>query len=169
MTSFSSRRITRIGVVAAIYVVVTLLIAPVSYLSVQFRLSEALMLLCFYHKDHILALSVGCLIANIFSPVGAIDVIVGTLATVIAAVLIYLFRKKGSLSRMLICSLFPVITNGIMVGAEITLMSDEPVSFWLSAGGVALGEVVSITIVGTILFRIFEHNQVLMGMIEKDY
>ncbi len=168
MTNFSSRRITRIGLVAALYVVLTLVFAPLSYGSVQFRFSEALMLLCFYHKDHIAALSLGCFISNLFSTVGTIDLVVGTAATLIAAVLIYIFRKEGSITRMVLCSLFPVISNAILVGAEITLMSDEPVSFFICAGSVALGEVVCVSVIGTILFRTFEHNGQLIRMIKED-
>ena len=66
MENFSARRITRIGMAAAVYVVVTLIGAPLAYDNIQFRISEALMLLCFYNKDYILSVSIGCLLANIF-------------------------------------------------------------------------------------------------------
>lgn len=157
------------GLVAAIYVVLTLVGAPLAYGSVQFRVSEALMLLCFYNKDHIASLSVGCLIANLFSTVGAIDTIVGTAATLIAGILIYLCRKEGSTSRLILCSLFPVIFNAIFVGAEITLLSPEPVSFILMAAGVALGEFVCVTILGTVIFKALERNSAFMNTITAKY
>ena len=165
MENFSSRRITRIGVTAAIYVAITLIGAPFAYGSVQFRISEALMLLCFYNKDHIAALSIGCLLANIFSTVGMIDTIVGTAATVIAGVLIYLFRKEGSTVRLIICSLFPVILNAVFVGAELTALSKTPVSFWVMAADIALGEFVCVSIVGVFLFKALEHNKEFMRVI----
>ena len=165
MENFSARRITRVGVTAAIYVAITLIGAPFAYGSVQFRISEALMLLCFYNKDHIAALSIGCLLANIFSTVGMIDTIVGTAATVIAGVLIYLFRKEGSTVRLIICSLFPVILNALIIGAEITALSKTPVSFWVMAADIALGEFVCVSIVGVLLFKTLEHNKEFMRVI----
>ena len=75
MEIFNSRRITNIGVVAAIYVVVTLLGSGLAYGQVQFRVSEALVLLCFFNKDYILSMSIGCFIANLFSTVGLIDTV----------------------------------------------------------------------------------------------
>ncbi|MCR5817367.1 MAG: QueT transporter family protein [Ruminococcus sp.] len=167
MENFSSRRITRIGLVAAMYAAITLISAPIAYQSVQFRVSEALMLLCFFNKDYIASLSIGCFLANIFSTVGAIDTIVGTSATALAGVCIYLCRKEGSSTRLLLCSFFPVIFNAVMVGAEITLMSKEPVSFWLMAGGVALGELVCVTILGTAIFKLLGRNQELIQKISK--
>ncbi|MBO6140917.1 MAG: QueT transporter family protein [Ruminococcus sp.] len=167
MENFSARRITRIGMAAALYVVVTLIGAPLAYDNIQFRISEALMLLCFYNKDYILSVSIGCLIANIFSTVGMIDTIVGTAATLIAGVLIYLCRKEGSTSRLILCSLFPVILNAVFVGAEITNLSKEPVSFWFMAAGVALGEFVCVTVIGTALFKALEKNERVMRSISE--
>ena len=165
MENFSARRITRVGVTAAIYVAITLIGAPFAYGSVQFRISEALMLLCFYNKDHIASLSIGCLLANIFSTVGMIDTIVGTAATVISGVLIYLFRKEGSTVRLIICSLFPVIMNALIIGAEITALSKTQVSFWVMAADIALGEFVCVSIVGVLLFKTLEHNKEFMRVI----
>ena len=164
--SFNAHRIAKIGVVAAIYVVVTVLGSDLSYGAVQFRVSEALMLLCFFSKDYILSLTIGCFIANIFSTVGLIDTVVGTSATLIAAVLIYLFRKNDDTLRMILCSLFPVVVNGLMVGAELNLVFKLP--FWLSAGEVALGEFVCVTVLGVIIFRLLSKNKALMKLISTE-
>ena len=169
MENFSSRRITRIGLVAAIYMAITLIGAPFAFGSVQFRVSEALMLMCFYNRDHIVSLSVGCFLANIFSTVGPVDTLVGTAATLIAGICIYIFRKEGSATRLLLCSLFPVIFNALFVGAEITLLSPEPVSFWLMAAGVAFGELICVTVIGTTLFKILERNPRVMKVIADKY
>ena len=121
------------------------------------------------NKDYIIALSIGCLISNIFSTVGMIDTVVGTAATVIAGILIYLFRKEGSTSRLIICSLFPVILNAVFVGAEITILSSEPVSFFAMALSVAIGEFVCVTILGVILFKALEKNQMFMKTVAAKY
>ena len=163
MSNFSARRIATIGVVAAIYVVITVAGGNLSYGAIQFRISEALMLLCFFNKDYIVSLTLGCLIANIFSTVGLIDTIVGTSATLIAGVLMYLFRKEGSTVRMIICSLFPVIANAFLVGAELYYVCKLP--FWLSAGEVAFGEFVCVTILGVVIFSLLSKNKAFMKLI----
>ena len=113
MEIFSARRLTNMGLIAAIYVVATMLCSSLAYGQVQFRISEVLMLLCYFNKDYIISLSIGCLIVNLFSTLGMVDVVFGTLATVVAAVLIYLLRNKVNL---VLASLFPVISNAVIVG-----------------------------------------------------
>ena len=85
MEIFSARRLTNMGLIAAIYVVATMLCSSLAYGQVQFRISEVLMLLCYFNKDYIISLSIGCLIVNLFSTLGMVDVVFGTLATVVAA------------------------------------------------------------------------------------
>lgn len=160
MEIFSARRLTRIGVVAAIYVVATLLCAPLAYNAIQFRVSEMLMLLCFYNKDYIISMTVGCILANLFSSLGMVDVLFGTLATVIAAVLMYLLRKRVNLVA---ASLFPVVSNALIVGAEIKFVFGDP--FWINAAYVALGEFVCVTVLGVIVFKVLERNQGFMKLV----
>ena len=169
MEIFSSRRITRIGITAAVYVVVTLMCSSFAYQSVQFRVSEALMLLCFYNKDYIISVSIGCLISNIFSTIGVVDTFVGTTATVIAGALIYFFRKEDSTSRLVLCSFIPVVINALFVGTEITLLSHEPLSFLSVALSVALGEFVCVTVLGTLMIKAFEKNPSIMKSIKEKY
>lgn len=165
MEYFNSRRVANIGLVTALYVVITLAFSFMSYGMVQFRISEILILLCFFNKDHIISLTMGCLLANIFSSLGPIDVVVGTSATLISAFLIYKFRKTEGKNfiRLILCSLFPVVINGIFVGAELKFVSNLP--FWSSAAYVALGEFVCITVVGTILVKAMSQNKQIMKII----
>lgn len=165
METFNARRITRIGVVAALYVALTLSLSFLAYNDIQFRVAEALMLLCLFDKDYIFALTIGCFIANLFSPM-ALDLLVGTSATLVAAIPMYLLRKRGSLPRMIICSLFPVVSNGLIVAAELHFAIGLP--YWASAASVALGEFVCVTILGVILFSQLEKNQGFMRVITNN-
>lgn len=160
MEIFNSRRITNIGVVAAIYVVLTLLGSGLAYGQIQFRVSEALVLLCFFNKDYIISMTIGCFIANLFSTVGLIDTVVGTSATLISVLLIYACRKKLNL---FLVSLFPVVLNGIFVGAELKLVAKLP--FFFSMGTVALGEFVCVSILGVVLFKALSQNKRFMKLI----
>ncbi len=164
MEIFSARRVTSIGVVTAIYVALTLLCSNFAYGQVQFRLSEMLMLLCFYNKDHIISMILGCFIANILSTLGPIDLPFGTAATFIAAVLIYLLRNK---TNLLISSLIPVVSNALIVGFELWLVFGTP--FWLNAAYVALGEFVCVTVLGTAVFKLLERNKQIMKLIKEQH
>ena len=162
MEIFNARRIARIGVTAALYVVITLAVPVLAYNDIQFRFAEALMLLCFFNKDYIFAMTVGCFIVNLFSPM-KLDILVGTSATLVAAIPMYLLRKEGSMPRMIICSLFPVISNGFIVAAELYFTAGLP--YWLSVCTVALREFVCVTVLGVVLFSQLQRNKSFMRMI----
>ena len=154
MKNETIRSITRNAFVAAIYVVLTVVATPISYGMIQVRIGEALMLLCFFRKDYIYGLTIGCFIANIFSFMWA-DIIFGTLATFLACLCI-IFSK-----RLLIATLFPVVFNAIIVGLELYFFGVGP--FWLCAGGVALGEIVSVCVIGYTLFMLLWRRKETMA------
>ena len=96
-------RLARISLVAALYFVCTVALAPISFGAVQFRLSEILVLLCFYKKDYCYSLILGCALANLFSPLGIYDVIFGTLATALTVIAVSHCR------HLLLATLFPTL------------------------------------------------------------
>lgn len=154
--------ITRLAIVATIYVVFTLIIHPLSFDYIQFRFSEILVLLCFYRKDYVYSLVVGCLIANMFSPLAVYDMIFGTMATLISVILI------SKSKNLLVATLYPVLFNGIIVGSMHYFVLDLPVSMFASIGYVALGEFVVVSIVGFILFKILEKNRMFIEVIKAN-
>lgn len=103
------KEISANAIVAALYVALTLASYPLSYGPIQFRISEMLILLCFFNKKYTVGLTLGCLIANLFSSVGLIDVVIGTTATLISC-LIMCFLKHLALSAIV-----PIIANGLLV------------------------------------------------------
>lgn len=150
-------RIAKLAAVAAVYVVFTYALGFMSYGSIQFRVAEALMLLCFYRKDYGISMIIGCFVANIFSPMMLMDMIFGTLATAMAVLLIYVSPN------LYIASLAPVLTNAVIVGIELTLSFKTP--FWLNAAEVAVGEFVCVSVVGVILFKALEKNTKFMRLV----
>jgi len=153
------KRITKLAAVAALYVILTV-INPFSYDMVQFRLSEILLLLCFYRRDYGYALIIGCLIANIFSPLGLADVLFGTLATALSV--IFISKSKN----IVMAALYPVIFNGAIIGLELHYIFDLPLIE--AMGWVAFGEFVVVTTVGVILFKIFEKNDNFLDFIDAN-
>ncbi|MEG1073265.1 MAG: QueT transporter family protein, partial [Oscillospiraceae bacterium] len=89
MHKFSVRDLTLAAMVAALYAVMSYFgnIFGMTYFGIQFRFAEALTVLPFLFPATVPGLFVGCFIANILSPFGALDVVFGSLATLLAAFL----------------------------------------------------------------------------------
>lgn len=141
--------LVRIGVVAAIYAALTIEVAPLSYGAVQLRLSEILTLLCFYRKEYGFALVLGCAIANLFSPLGMVDLVFGVASTVFAV--LFMPRMK----KLWAASLFPAISM-VFVAWELQMLGSP---FWFSLFTCALGELLVVTVMGVPLFSLLEQNR----------
>ena len=88
------KKIVFTSVTAALYATLTLILAPIGYGPIQFRVSEALTLLPLVFPESVLGLYIGCIIANILSLYGLPDIIFGSMATLAAAVVTYLIGKN---------------------------------------------------------------------------
>ncbi len=155
------------AVIAALYVALTYAqeaIFPNSTsMAVQFRLSEALTMLCVFTPSAIPGLTIGCLLANVVS-MGAlpIDMIMGTFATFLATVCMYKLRNVCLRGLPVLSALMPAIFNGIIIGLEIEIFFIEGpfnfVSFLTQAGLVALGEFVVLFTVGLLLAKTIKNK-----------
>ena len=132
---FSAKNLAKIGLIAAIYAVVTIALAPISYGAVQVRVSEALTVLPFISPLAIPGLFIGCLVANFYSAAGIYDVIFGSLATLIAALITWKMPSPK------LAPLQPVITNGLVIGTMLSVLFDLPLVATIIY--VALGELVA--------------------------
>ncbi len=146
------------AVVAALYAVLTIMLPMASYGPIQLRFSEIMVLLVFYNKRFIPGLVLGCAIANLFSPMAAFDVTLGTLSSLIAFELIK--RTKN----LFISSLWPVLM--VIVPALGTyFILDNSISFWIMAGQFMASEFVMVSIIGVLIFKILEKNDGFMKYI----
>ena len=138
-------RLTRAAVVGALYAAVTLLTAPISFGAIQCRVSEALAMLPWLFPETGWGLFAGCLLANILGSGNPLDIVFGSLGTLLSAILTAHIRKKGY------AALPPVILNGVMVGAALSYAA-SPEAFWVSfpviALEVALGEALAVFALG---------------------
>ena len=136
------------AVVGALYAILTMVLAPISYGPLQFRISEALCVLSYFTPAAAWGLFIGCAIANTLSAAGLPDVIFGSLATLIACLGMSAVGKhmKDSLKSRLIACFLPIIVNAVIVGAMLTYAYiglsplEHPGAFAVCAGEVALGE-----------------------------
>lgn len=162
MKNLSVRRLVRCAVIAAVYVVVCLVLAPFSYGAVQVRVAEALCLLPVFGAEYIVGVTLGCFLANLLGST-VVDVVFGTLATMLACLVTYKLRDIRVKGLAIPASLPPVAFNMIIVGAfEITFFfSDGAPTAMLAvfnAVTVGIGELISCTILGVALVKLIESN-----------
>ncbi len=149
---FRTRDLCLTAMIAAIYAALTLGLQAISFGPVQFRVSEALTLLPILFPQAIPGLTLGCLISNLFSPLGATvyDVVFGTLATLVAAILTR--RIKGSVWAK---ALPPVLANGVIVGLVLTYAYGLN-TLWLNMLTVAAGEAAVCYALGVPMIKLLE-------------
>lgn len=111
------------SLIAALYVCTTFAVSPISFGPLQFRISEALTVLPVLTPAAILGLTIGCIIANIGSPYGIVDIIIGSTATLLAAIFSYLTKNICIKDLPLLSLIFPVIFNAVFVGLELSYLT----------------------------------------------
>lgn len=147
--------LTTAAVIAALYAGLTYAFAFMSYGPVQFRIAEILTVLPAYSLAAVPGLALGCLLANIASPLGPVDIIVGTLATLTAAILTRVLPKKFA-------PFPPIIINAIFVGIELNVLIQSPL--FATMGYVAIGEAVVCLIGGyAFMYALNKHGDKTLG------
>lgn len=161
-----TRSIAANAIIAAMYTALTYAFFFCSYGPVQVRISEFMVLLVFFNPNYIYGLTIGCILSNIYAPAmssfcSPLDIVMGTAATIIALFAISLCR------HMLIATIFPALTNGILLAWEFTFIANtegngNAVLFWTNFGWVALGEIIAVSVLGYLIFRLLSKNQGFM-------
>lgn len=166
MKTKSTVYIVQAAVIAALYATLTILqntlLPGTASAAIQFRVAEVLTILAVFTPAAIPGLTIGCVIANIssLSVLGPYDMIFGSLASLLAAVLMYLLRNKRLFKLPVAAALMPALANGIIVGFEIEFFFVEGGfhfgDFLLQGGCVALGELGVLIVLGLPLARLIE-------------
>lgn len=165
------RLIVYSGVIAALYVVLTLPMAQFAFGPIQFRLAEVLTVLPAFAAGYIPGVSLGCFIANLLNPnnLGPVDIIFGTLATVIAGIFTRIIGKKNKILGIIP----PIISNGLIVGGYLPfLLVDEGSTVTaqaviISMVEVAASEAVLLIIIGIPFILLIEKNSRLKSLVER--
>lgn len=135
-----TRQLTRGALIAGLYVIITYILSPISFGPLQFRLSESLTVLPILYPEAVPALFVGVLLSNIFGGLGFVDIIGGSLTTLIAAYFTYRYRDS------FFAYLSPIIFNGLLISTYLHVLFDLP--YWLTAIEIAASEAVVVFMVG---------------------
>ncbi len=145
----------RAAIIAALYAALSLIFHPISFNQIQVRISESLAILPFFFPEAIWGLTIGCVLANLSSPFGWVDILFGSLCTLIAALLTYQLRhtKKPWLGLIP-----PVLINAFGVGLYVSILTREPPSFqWLYYLSIvlfiAMGQIISVGGGGSLLIH----------------
>ena len=170
----NTRNLITAAVVGALYAVLTMVLAPISYGALQFRVSEVLCILPFFMPFTAWGLFVGCIVANLMSTAGVLDVVFGSLATLITCLCIAQCGKMGdTLKARLLACFMPVIWNGLIVGATLTiaLAGLNPLThfgaFLVFVGEVALGELGVMYLIGLPLMTYLPKQRFFSEFVDK--
>lgn len=151
-----TRFMVHAAIIAALYAAITymqnLLLPGSVNMAIQFRASEALCVLALFTPAAITGLTAGCLIANMLAGATALDFLIGSIASCLAAGCMWLSRKITIKGYPLYALLMPALCNGILIGWELVVFAGVPGGFWLNAAYVAIGEAAVLLTLGTALY-----------------
>lgn len=148
--------LVRVAMIAAIYVILNIIFAPISYGLIQVRVAEALVVLPFLDPSAIIGLFIGCILANIYGGLGIVDIIGGSLCTLVAAYLTYKLKDPK------LAPLPPVLINAFGVSIYLHLLFD--LSYWITVLYIGIGEVIACYILGYPLLILLIKNKKRLGL-----
>jgi uncharacterized membrane protein len=161
------RNLALIALISSLYAIGTVLIAPISYGIVQARLTDSLILLSYLPEfgwSAVFGVTLGNIIANFFSPYGLPDIILGTIANVVASLSVMYISKLKVKQKIVIAALVASVEIALIVGVGLLHIIYSVASIELAFLSVFVGEVISVAIVGIILVKALNH---ILGKNEK--
>jgi len=150
---FSVRDLAQGAIIAAIYALLTIFLAPISSGLIQCRVSEAMSVLPYFTFSAVPGLFIGCLLANLLTGAPIYDVLFGSLATLLAAYITYALRNRVP---KYLAPMPSVVVNALVVGWLLTYVYQFGVSFWVAAGYVAIGQAIACFALGLPLMSLLE-------------
>ena len=145
-TTSPALKIAQGGVIAALYVVLTLIFAPISFGPFQVRIAEALTILPLFTPAAIYGLFIGCLLGNVIGGAVILDVVFGSIATLLGAIGGYLLRRN----RWLV-PIPAIVSNTVIIPFVLKYGYGVNIPIYLMALYLAVGEIISCYVLGEIL------------------
>ncbi len=145
------------AIIAALYTLITLLVAPISSGLIQLRISEAMAVLPYFTPAAVFGLFVGCLVSNLLLGAAILDIVFGSLATLLAAYMAFKLKANVSpASARLFVPLPAVLINALVIGWLLFDVYKVGPPFWVCAMYVALGQAFICYGLGVPLFFLLE-------------
>ena len=158
---FTTKRICRAGIIAALYVAFTYAFGAIAYEGyLEIRPAEALTILPLFFPEAVPALYIGCMLANLGSPLLVYDVFIGSLATLLAALATWGVGKliRSHIARVAVGGVFPVLFNAFIIPLIIVFLCNTMVaetaaaSYWFFVGSLAATQVLWVYALGVPLY-----------------
>lgn len=166
----STRKMLRAALIAAVYVALCLLLAPAAYGPVQVRVAEALALLPVLCPEAVAGLAVGCFFANLLGGM-PLDMLVGTAATLLAAVCTRQLRHVRWRGLPLAAAVPPILFNAVFIGAELSFLllpAGTGAGLWLlNMATVGAGQLISCGVLGVALVWFIEKRPALLRLFDE--
>ena len=147
----SVTELTKIALVAGLYFSVTVMLSVISFGPVQLRLSEMFNYLALFNKRYVVAVTLGVVLANFMSPTWILDVPIGGIATFFILILSRSVTKRISneIGKFAVTA-FIFALSMFTVAGQLAIMYGLP--FWPTYLTVGIGELLSMTIGGIVIF-----------------
>lgn len=143
------------AMIAALYVVLTMVFAPISFREIQVRISEALTILPAFTPAAVPGLFIGCLLANLLGGAAVPDIVFGSLATLIGAVFTWKLRNK----HPFLAPVPPILSNMLIIPFVLRYAYGVPMAIPLMMLTVGFGEVLSCGVLGMLLYYALKKSQ----------
>lgn len=174
MKKKNAHYLVQAAMIAALYAALTYAAASIglAYGNIQFRFSEAMTILSVFAPAAIPGLTIGCFLGNLGSPFGLVDILCGTVATFLAAVMTRWLRNIRLFQVPWLAPLPPVLTNALIVGMEIAVFLPEGFTwagFAASAFSVGVGELVMCYALGLPLVFMLEKTGVARRIFRTEH
>ena len=148
---FTTKRLCRAGIIAALYVALTYAFAPIAFNGIlQIRPAEALTILPLFYAEAVPALWIGCMLANLASPFIVYDVPIGGAATLVASTLTFVVGLiiRNHVIRIAVGGLFPVLVNALLIPVIIVFLcpggtegfDTATIAYWVNFGSLCATE-----------------------------
>lgn len=157
------KHIVRAAHIAALYFALTVLLAPISYGVVQFRISEALCILPLLMPEAAIGVAIGCLCANVYGG-NPLDIIVGTACTAVSCLIQLVIRKY--VTKIILGVLPHIIINSVFVPMVILGAEELKTAYIAAMLSVALGEAVVLCVLGVPLY--FAVKKLSLGIVHTN-
>lgn len=156
MNNRKAKKLTHASLIAGLYVVLTLVSAALGLSGgvIQVRFSEALTILPCFSAAAVPGLGIGCIIANMLTGAVALDVIFGSVATLLGAMWTRIFRKNKY-----VAILGPIVSNTIIIPLVLRYAYNIEGALWYFSFTVCIGEVISCGIFGLALYKVLDKNK----------
>ena len=151
MKNTKTQFLTEAAVIAALYTVLVLAFQPISFGPIQFRIAEALTILPYFTPAAIPGVAIGCFLSAVFTGANVLDMIFGSLATLLAAMISYKLR-----GHKFLVPIPPIVANALIIPWVLRYAYNIPDAIPYMMLTVGIGEIFAVGMLGTMLLLVLD-------------